>query len=52
MPKLKSVKKIQKDERKSEQLEVKEIPVPLNSNHPHVPHGVLPKHEFSIGIIA
>ncbi len=33
-------------------LKVKPIPVPASSNHPPPPSDVLPKHEFSIGIIA
>lgn len=33
-------------------LEVKAIPVPASSAHPPPPADALPKHEFSIGIIA
>jgi hypothetical protein len=33
-------------------LIVKPIPVPTSSNHPPPPNDVLPKHEFTIGIIA
>lgn len=33
-------------------LEVKAIPVPLGFNHPPPPSEVLPRHEFSIGLIA
>jgi len=33
-------------------LEVKPIPVPLGFNHPDTPGDILPRHEFSMGIIA
>lgn len=33
-------------------LEVKPIPVPLGFNHPDTPGNILPRHEFSCGIIA
>jgi len=33
-------------------LQVKEIPVPLHSKHPHIKYDQLPRHEFSMGIIA
>jgi hypothetical protein len=33
-------------------LIVKPVPVPKNSNHPPPPDDVLPKHEFTMGIIA
>lgn len=33
-------------------LEVKPIPVPLGFNHPDTPGNILPRHEFSMGIIA
>jgi hypothetical protein len=33
-------------------LEVKPIPVPLGFNHPEAPGDILPRHEFTLGIIA
>ena len=33
-------------------LEVKPIPVPFGFNHPDTPGNILPRHEFSMGIIA
>lgn len=33
-------------------LDVKPIPVPLGFNHPDTPGNILPRHEFSMGIIA
>lgn len=33
-------------------LDVKPIPVPLGFNHPAPPGDILPRHEFSCGIIA
>ena len=33
-------------------LTVKEIPVQLGASHPNSPNEVLPKHEFSMGLIA
>lgn len=33
-------------------LQVKPIPIPLTAVHPEPPNDVLPKHEFTIGIIA
>lgn len=40
--------------RKDYDLTVKPVPVPQSAHHPPPPHGgdVLPKHEFTIGIIA
>ena len=32
-------------------LEVQAIPVPLGFNHPATPGDILPRHEFSMGII-
>lgn len=32
-------------------LDVKPIPVPLGFNHPDTPGNILPRHEFSMGII-
>jgi hypothetical protein len=32
-------------------LQVKPIPIPLTAVHPEPPNDVLPKHEFTIGII-
>jgi hypothetical protein len=37
---------------KDVRLEVKPIPVPLGFNHPDTPGSILPRHEFSMGIIA
>jgi len=33
-------------------LFVKEIPIDLGAKHPDTPHAVLPRHEFSMGLIA
>jgi hypothetical protein len=32
-------------------LKIKEIPVPEDNLHPDPPNIILPKHEFSIGIV-
>lgn len=41
-----------KDSSKQQQLVVKEIPIPGEFKHPNPKYDVLPKHEFTIGIIA
>lgn len=38
--------------RKDRPLQVRAIPVPSSAKHPEPPNDVLPRHEFSIGIIA
>jgi hypothetical protein len=32
-------------------LNIKEVPVDLSAFHPEAPNDILPKHEFSIGLI-
>jgi hypothetical protein len=32
-------------------FDVKPIPVPIGFNHPDTPGNILPRHEFSMGII-
>lgn len=40
--------------RKSPDLVVRPVPVPISSKHPPIPsgHGILPDHEFTLGLIA
>ena len=33
-------------------LNIKEIPVPTDCDHPKPPSPILPKHEFTMGIVA
>ncbi len=37
---------------KDKVLKIKPVPVPKGYDHPEPPHEILPKHEFTMGIIA